>query len=47
MTGMVASKPMRLIRGKAKVNESGKPKNRGSKPNGLTWQEWQPAGPWD
>ena len=47
MTGMAAKRPMGLIRGKVKVNESRKSKDRGNKPNGPTWQEWQPAGPWD
>ena len=32
MTGMAAKRPMGLIRGKVKVNESGKSKDRGNKP---------------
>ena len=36
---ITASKPMGRIRGKDEVGGSRKPKKRGSKPNGLTWQE--------
>ena len=44
MVGMAANKLMGLIRDKGNVNGLGKPKERGSKPNGPTWQEWQPTG---
>ena len=44
MAGMAANKLMGLIRDKGNVNGLGKPKERGSKPNGPTWQEWQPTG---
>ena len=41
MVEMAISRPMGLIRGrgKGKVNGPRKPKDRGSKPNGPTWQE--------
>ena len=39
MTGIIASKPMRRIKGKDEVSRPGKPKKRGSKPNGPIWQE--------
>ena len=44
MAEMAANKLMGLIRDKGNVNGLGKPKERGSKPNGPTWQEWQPTG---
>ena len=36
---ITASKPMGRIRGKNEVSGLRKPKKRGSKPNGPTWQE--------
>ena len=36
---MIASKPMNAIRGKDRVDGSGKSKKRGNKPNRPTWQE--------
>ena len=36
---MVASRPIGTTRGKGKVNEPWKPKKRGKKSNGPTWQE--------
>ena len=38
---------MGRIRGKDEVSEPRKPKKRGSKHNRPTWQEKQPAGPWE
>lgn len=40
MAGMTTSKPIGGIRGKDKVNGL-------RKPNGPTWQEQQPVGPWE
>ena len=37
---------MNAIRGKGRVDRLGKPKMRGNKPNGPTWQDWQPTGSW-
>ena len=39
MAKMTANRSMSAIRGKYKVNGSGKPKRGGNKFNGLTWQE--------
>ena len=39
MARITASMPMEGIRGKEEVSELRKPKKRGSKPNGLAWQE--------
>ena len=47
MVRMAASRPMGLIRGISKVNGLGKHKDRSSKHNGSTWQEWQPTSSWD
>ena len=44
MIGMTAKRPIGITRGKSKVNGLGKPKERGNKPNGLTWQKLQPTG---
>ena len=47
MAEMTTSKPMGGIRGKDKVNGPRKPKERDSKTNGSTWQEWQLTDPWE
>ena len=39
MARIIANRPMGTIRDKEKVNGSKKPKKRGNKPNGPTWQE--------
>ena len=39
MAGMTTNRPMSTIRGKDKVSGSKKPKKRGNKPNGPTWQK--------
>ena len=46
MAGMTASRLMGRIRGKDEVNRPRKTKERGSKPNGPTWQEWQLVSSW-
>ena len=38
MVGMIANRPIGTTRGKSKVNGLKKPKERGNKPNGPTWQ---------
>lgn len=45
MARMIASKPIGTIRDKSKTNGLEKPKGRTNKPNGPTWQEWQPLAP--
>ena len=39
MAGIATNKPMGRMRGKDEVSGPRKPKKRGSKPNGPTWQE--------
>ena len=39
MARIIASRPIGIIRGKNKVNGSGKTKKRGNMINGSTWQE--------
>ena len=39
MARIIASRPVGIIRGKNKVNGSGKTKKRGNKIDGSTWQE--------
>ena len=39
MAKLIANRSMSVIRGKYKVNGSGKLKRGGNKFNGLTWQE--------
>ena len=46
MIGMTASRPMGITIGKSKVNGPWKPKRRGNKSNGPTWQEQHPTSPW-
>ena len=47
MVGMTISRPMGGIRGKDRINRLRKPKGKGSKSNGPTWQEWQLANSWE
>ena len=39
MARITTSRPMGIIRGKDEISGPRKPKKRGSKPNGPTWQE--------
>ena len=41
-----ASKPMSTLRGKSKARYIGKLEERGNKPSGPTWLEWQPVDLW-
>ena len=45
MARMAANRPMGGRRGKDEVNTLRKPRERGCKPNGPTWQERQPTDP--